>query len=301
MNPRVTVVIATRDRPELLRRAVRSVLAQDTPHPLEIVVVFDGCAVDPLADLPRGRHLVRTIANDRTPGLAGGRNTGILAAEAPLIAFCDDDDEWAPGKLEAQLPLLEDPDVVIAATGIRILSTGGAHDRLPPERVALADLLRSRITELHPSSFLLRTADARGRLGLVDEELPACYGEDYDLLLRAAKIGRIAAVAAPLTIVHWDRPSYFSERWRGIADGLSYLLDKHPEFARSARGRARIEGQIAFAHGALGALAPARRWARAAIRHDLLQPRAYLAMCVGLHLVSGGRVVSALNARGRGM
>ncbi|WOF22638.1 glycosyltransferase family 2 protein [Microbacterium betulae] len=301
MTPLVTVVVATRDRPQLLRRAVRSILAQDVAGRIEIVLVFDGSPVDPLADLGPGRHAVRPMANTRAPGLAGARNTGVLAASAPLVAFCDDDDEWLPGKLAAQLPLLDDPGVVLAATGIRIRSSGGEHDRLPPASVGLGDLLRSRITELHPSSFLLRTADLRGRLGLVDEDLPASYGEDYDLLLRAAGLGRVAAVAEPLTIVHWDRTSYFSERWRGIVDGLGYLLDKHPEFARSTRGRARIEGQIAFAHGALGAFRSARHWAGRSLRDDLRQPRAYLALCVGLRLVSGERVVAALNARGRGM
>ena len=301
MTPLVTVVVATRDRPQLLRRAVRSILAQDAAFGIEIVLVFDGSPIDALADVVPGTHTIRAMPNARTPGLAGARNTGVLAASAPIVAFCDDDDEWAPGKLSAQLPLLDDPGVVLAATGVRILSAGGEHDRLPPVSVGLDDLLRSRITELHPSSFLIRTADLRGRLGLVDEELPASYGEDYDLLLRAAGLGKVAAVPETLTIVHWDRTSYFSERWQGIVDGLGYLLDKHPGFARSPEGRARVEGQIAFAHGALGALGSARRWAVRALRDDLRQPRAYLALCVGLGLVSGERVVAALNAHGRGV
>jgi len=299
--PLVTVVIATRDRPRLLRRAVQSVLAQDLPGSLEIVLVYDGGTPDPLDDVDAGRHRIRAIANARTPGLAGARNTGIAAAGAPLVAFCDDDDEWRPEKLSRQLPLLADGRAVIAATGIEIRSSGGSHTRVPPARVAFDDLLRSRITELHPSSFVLRAADLRGRLGLVDEELPASYGEDYDLLLRAAKLGDIVAVPEPLTVVHWDRTSFFAERWQGIAAGLGYLLGKHPEFARTGVGQARVEGQIAFAHGALGARAAARAWAARAIRHDPRQPRAYLALLVGLRMLSGPRVVQTLNAYGRGL
>ena len=301
VQPIVSVVMATRDRPQLLRRAVASVFAQQDVAPIEVVLVYDGTAIDELSDLPRGPHTLRAVANERTPGLAGARNTGILAATAPLIAFCDDDDEWKPGKLAAQLPLFADDDVVLAATGIEIHSAGGTHERLSPASVDLDDLLRSRITELHPSSFVVRAESLRGALGLVDEELPASYGEDYDVLLRAAKIGRIAAVPEALTIIHWDRTSYFSEKWQGIVDGLSYLLDKHPEFERSAVGRARIEGQIAFAHGALGDKRRARSWAQRALGHDLRQPRAYLAMMVGMGLVPGERVVAALNNRGRGM
>lgn len=301
VHPSVSVVMATRDRPQLLRRAVASVLAQRDVEPIEVVLVYDGTPIDELLDLPRGPHTVRAVQNARTPGLAGARNTGILAAAAPLIAFCDDDDEWKPSKLRAQLPLFDDPEVVLTATGIEIHSAGGTHERRSPASVDLDDLLRSRITELHPSSFVVRAEALRGAIGLVDEELPASYGEDYDVLLRAAKVGRIVAAPEAHTIIHWDRTSYFSEKWQGIVDGLGYLLDKHPEFTRSAVGQARIEGQIAFAHGALGDRRQARSWARRAIGHDARQPRAYLAMAVGMGLVSGERVVAALNRRGRGM
>ena len=301
MQPIISVVMATRERPQLLRRAVASVFAQRDVGPFEVVLVYDGTRIDDLADLDRGPHTLRAVENSRTPGLAGARNTGILASSAPLIAFCDDDDEWKPTKIAAQLPLMADPDVVLAATGIEIHSAGGKHERLSPASVGLDDLLRSRITELHPSSFVVRADALRGALGLVDEELPASYGEDYDVLLRAAKVGRIVAAPEAHTIIHWDRTSFFSEKWQGIVDGLSYLLAKHPEFSRSGEGQARIEGQIAFAHGALGDRPQARAWARRAIGHDVRQPRAYLAMLVGLGIVSGERVVAALNKRGRGM
>lgn len=301
LQPIISVVMATRDRPQLLRRAVASVFAQRDVHPIEVVLVYDGTPIDPLDDLDRGPHRLRAVSNARTTGLAGARNTGILEASAPLIAFCDDDDEWKPGKLSAQLPLFDDRDVVLCATGIEIHSAGGRHERTSPPSVELTHLLRSRITELHPSSFVVRAEALHGPVGLVDEELPASYGEDYDLLLRAAKAGRIVSVPDALTVVHWDRTSYFSEKWQGIVDGLSYLLAKHPEFTSSGEGQARIEGQIAFAHGALGDRRRARAWARRAIGHDIRQPRAYLAMLVGMGVVSGERVVATLNNRGRGL
>ena len=301
MTTHVSVVIPTRDRPQLLRRAISSVLAQSSDVTVEIIVVFDGSAVESLADLDAGRHRIRTLPNNRTRGLAGARNTGIAAASNDYVAFCDDDDEWLPGKLAAQLPLLDDPHVPLVATGIRVLTTRGAHDRPSPARATHEDLLRSRITELHPSSFLFRTADARGRLGGIDEDLPASYGEDYDLLLRAAQLGDIVAVPEPLTLVHWDRSSYFTDRWRGVADGLGYLLDKHAGFATAPVGRARIEGQIAFAHGALGEHRSARTWAGRALRDDWRQLRAYLALIVSLRILSGRRVIAALKARGRGV
>ncbi|MGO3152266.1 MAG: glycosyltransferase family 2 protein [Galactobacter sp.] len=300
-QPAVSVVIATRDRPVLLRRAVGSVLNQRGVSPIEIIVVVDGPAQESLVDVEPGPHDLQCVRNTGKPGLAGARNEGIMRASADLVAFCDDDDEWLPGKLAAQIESLKDPSVVLGATAIEIRSEGGSHVRTAPAEVGLADLLKDRITELHPSSFLIRRSALMGELGLVDEEIPASYGEDYDLLLRAAKVGRIVALPQPLTVVHWDRASYFTQKWRGIADGLSYLLDKHPEFGSSRSGSARIEGQIAFAHGAVGDKAHARSWASKAIGHDPLQPRAYLALMVGLGLVSANWVVNTLNRHGRGV
>lgn len=299
----VTVVIATRGRPELLRCAVRAAFASDFAGEIQVIVVYDQIAIDPLDDIavPAGRELL-TIANERTPGLAGGRNTGIQHARHPLVAFCDDDDEWLPSKLRRQVELwAREPDAAVVATGIRIITSEGSHDRLPPERAVFADFLESRITEIHPSSFLIRRSDLLGRIGFVDEELPASYGEDYDLLLRATKVGHVASVVEPLVLVHWNRTSFFSERWEGISTGLSYLLAKHREFISSPKGSARIEGQVAFALAAVGSRAEARTWARAAIRHDRTQLRAYAALAIALRLAPAALLVRLVNRTGRGL
>lgn len=47
IRPSVSVVIPTMDRPDLLRRAIRSALIQEYQGPLEVVVVYDGVASDP--------------------------------------------------------------------------------------------------------------------------------------------------------------------------------------------------------------------------------------------------------------
>ena len=104
--PEVSVVVATRHRPELLMRAVSSIIGQAYPGELECLVVFDQSEqVPPPAEIPAGRKL-RVLTNTRKPGLAGARNTGITAAVGAVIAFCDDDDTWRPDKLTRQVELL---------------------------------------------------------------------------------------------------------------------------------------------------------------------------------------------------
>ena len=94
----MTVIVPTRDRPVMLARAVRSIIGQSYPGEIECVIVFDQS--DPAqvnVELPPGRR-VRLVTNTRTPGAAGARNTGIMASDGPLVAFCDDDDAWDPSK-----------------------------------------------------------------------------------------------------------------------------------------------------------------------------------------------------------
>ena len=100
--PLITVVIPTRNRPELLLRAIRSVFAQ-TYTEFEIIVVIDGHDADSIEALssirdPRLRYI--EIANGGGGNQA--RNLGASMANADWIALLDDDDEWLPGKLQAQ-------------------------------------------------------------------------------------------------------------------------------------------------------------------------------------------------------
>src|ERR1700684_2791781 len=87
--PSVGVVLPTHARPQLLRVALSSVLAQDYPGSIRAVVVHDRS--EPEQSLADGER-VRVLAHTRTPGLAGARNSGVDALDTDLIAFCDDDD-----------------------------------------------------------------------------------------------------------------------------------------------------------------------------------------------------------------
>ncbi|MGN5734316.1 glycosyltransferase family 2 protein [Arthrobacter psychrochitiniphilus] len=299
----VSVVIATIGRPQMLRDAVRAILAQDFPDAVEIVVVFDGIAIDELADvqIPPNRSL-QVMLNSRTEGLAGGRNTGILSAREAVIGFCDDDDFWDPHKLARQLKLWSlQPDAIAISAGIRIQSEAGSTDRVPPYLTSFNDFLDSRVTAIHPSTMLFRREDLLGRIGLVDEALPGSYGEDYDLLLRASRYGHVAAVQSPLVTVRWDRPSFFAGKWHNIAVGLTYILRKFPEFETSPKGISRIAAQVAFSYAALGERRTALRWVRSALRRNPRQLRAYGALAVATGAVPAQTLLNAVNRWGRGL
>ena len=180
---------------------------------------------------------IRTTTNSRSPGLAGGRNTGILAGSAPLVAFCDDDDEWLPTKVEKQVEaLLADPTAITAVTGIIVLYADSAVPRVPkPEDMTLAQLVRNRVMEAHPSTVMVRRDALLGPIGLVDEELPGSYGEDFDWIIRSAQAGGFAVVAEPLVKVRWGQ-SMFSQKWQTIVDSIDYSLAKHTRLPRGPAG-----------------------------------------------------------------
>lgn len=303
-QPRVSAVVPTRDRPELLRAAVRALLDQDYPGELEVIVVYDRSEPDPtLTELSRPGRPVRVTENGRTPGLAGARNTGTLAAAGELIAFCDDDDEWLPGKLSAQVAALTTlPDAEFVSGGIRVSYDGHTVDRsLPRDRITLANLLRDRLTELHPSTFLFRAAVLRDGFGLVNEEIPGSYAEDYEFLLRAARRAPLVNLRTPLVLVRWHNRSYFTQRWDTISAALQWLLERYPEFGTQPAGAARVAGQIAFARAASGDRQGALRWARRTLRGNPREPRAYLALAVAGRVVRADAVLRTLHRRGRGI
>ncbi len=298
--PDVAVVVATRDRPELLERAVAGIMAQSYPGAVECLVVFDQSARRQVAVAePAGRRLT-VLGNSRAPGLAGARNTGMLASRAPLIAFCDDDDVWTPAKLRSQVECLESAAAEFAASGVRIHHADRVMDRIPPPAVPIGQLVRERVAALHPSTFLFRR-DLVDRIGLVDEAIPGGYGEDYDWLLRAAGRMPVVCVQQPLADIYWHPQSYFAERWATVASALEYLLGKHQVLAADPAGRARIQGQIAFAQAALARRSAALRTGSQALRGNPRERRAYLAMAVAAGVLPATTVVRLANRRGRGI
>ena len=302
MSATVSVVIATRGRPTLLRQAVRAVLAQDHHGPIECVVVFDGDDVDPLDDISPdgpGPRSLRTVRNDRTPGLAGSRNTGVATATGGYVAWCDDDDAWMPPKVTRQMEALRRSSYEVSVTGVRIDFEDRSTERVPPETVTSELLVHGRAAEVHPST-VLASADAMRRIGRVDEAIPGSYGEDYDWLLRAAAHEPIVGVPEALVAVRWGG-SMFADRWQTIIDAIGYLTAKHPELLEDDANAARLLGRVAFANAALRHRTDAVRWAWRSLRRRPLERRPYLALAVASGVVDASTIQRRANLAGRGV
>jgi glycosyltransferase involved in cell wall biosynthesis len=300
--PDVDVIIATRgNRPELLALALDAVHHQTYAGRIVTTVVFDQSDPDPALAADDPRREVRLIRNDRAPGLAGGRNSGVQATSGELVAFCDDDDEWLPTKVERQVEALLGSEAPTSVTGIVVLYQDRSVTRIPdPADLSVETLVRNRVMEAHPSTVMVRREALLGPIGLVDEKIPGSFGEDYDWIIRAARVGGFAVVPEALVKVRWGQ-SLFSRNWATIIEALDYLVDKHPEFRADPKAHARILGQQAFARAALGESRAALRTVARTVRANPAEKRSYLAAGVALRLVSAGRVMDMAHRRGRGI
>ncbi|MEV3919896.1 glycosyltransferase family 2 protein [Actinomadura coerulea] len=298
MPPSVGVVLPTHNRPELLRRALESVLAQEYGGEVRAVVVFDRAEPDPSLAGDR----VEVIRNTRAPGLAGARNSGVLALGTDLVAFCDDDDLWLPGKLAAQVKALEsEPDAVLCSSGILIDFDGRELPRLAgTDRVTYDALIRDRMMSVHSSTYVARR-EPLIEIGMVDETIPGSQGEDWDLALRAARRHPVVNVDEPYVRVLWGLTSYYAQAWETKVAALEWFLEHYPEIGKEPGAAGRVYGQLAFGCATVGRRRDALRWSARALRANPAERRVPFALAVASGAVSGKRVLLALHTRGRGI
>jgi glycosyltransferase involved in cell wall biosynthesis len=264
-DPLVSVIIPTYRRPELLTRAIASVVEQ-TYERREILVVDDNDAksraraetealMRDYADVPRLRYL----KHDVNKGLPAARNTGIAAASGSLVAFLDDDDTWLPEKLARQVEVFRgSEDIVLVYTGLRFVDTEGNLLRTLPARPKGVE--RDRLLEENwigtPSSVMCRRS-ALLEIGGFDENMPSL--EDWEFYIRLR--GRFAFVDEPLTNYYLHDGGRMMEDYQTRVSALELLYQKNlPELLRKRRSHAAILGQFGYVLLAAGERAQARRY-----------------------------------------
>ncbi len=245
-QPVVSVVIPTYERPELVPRAVESALAQ-TVAGIEVIVVVDGrdeatCSVLRTIEDPR----LRVHVPDRRLGNADARNAGVGLARADWVAFLDDDDEWLPGKIEAQLGVARRSADVFPIVACRFTARDERGEfvwprRLPDEHEPLSEYFFCRRTPftgegmVHGGSTVLTSRELAVRVPF-RSGLPRHV--DPDWLLRAvAELGaRLLFVPEmePLVIWYTERGRARITTQRDWRESLAYCRDNRALFTRRA-------------------------------------------------------------------
>lgn len=239
----VTIVIPARDRPDRLAATLASVRAQIV-RPAATIVVDDGSAV-PLAPGLAGWPDVRVIRHPASQGVAAARNAGILAAETEWVALLDDDDLWAPEKLELQLAAAEEERADwVFGTAIVVDGRGGILDvyGAPPSEMLATDLREANVIPAGSSNVLARRA-ALLDAGLFDTAFR--HFADWDLWLRLAASARAASI--PDRVVGYVRhPSSMQVvEIRSAQRELVELARKHAHGQPTPIGGVRIDRWLA--------------------------------------------------------
>ena len=204
---KVSIVIPTFNRPELLRRLLDSIRRQ-TFRDYEVIVVDDGspdqAAYRKLLGDFKGKF--KRLSYLRTRGRQGAphaRNLGIRRARHPWIALVDDDDEWLPEKLRLQAELARrkgDGTGFLYTWAVARDEKGRTLHRY--DRRVEGDGLSAILGDnFVPSPSVLARKDCLVRAGLFDESLPSC--QDWDMWIRLFASGcRCAVVPRVLCIYH---------------------------------------------------------------------------------------------------
>lgn len=246
----VGVLIPVHGFAPYLPEALDSVLAE---QPAEIVVIDDGSPT-PLALAPGHASRVTLVRRDDAGGPATARATGLQALDPSLelIALCDADDAWQPGKLAAQEQALQSDAgwsfgraLVVGPDG---RATGESWFEPPAGRLEASQLALDLYSSnpLPTSSVVLRRAALAEAGGFAS---PVRVAEDWELWLRLCRTGQDAQ-CVPEAIVRYRRhPGGLTADVTGLARAQMKVHALHADLVA-----ARVANEVQAAdHAALAA------------------------------------------------
>ena len=235
--PLVSIIVRTKDRPQLLKRALQSIASQ-TYRPIEVVLVNDGgCDLD----IPEIRTLLGDVSLnyqrlEKNTGRAHAGNVGIGNSKGEYIGFLDDDDEFWPEHVFELISAIGHSDCAVVYTDSEIVdreydfSTGEFTEKgrqlFFSRDFSLNDLL---IENYIPLINILIKRDMLLSLGMFDETLMAY--EDWDMLIRVAshhEFRHIRRVTAQY--IQWSREHQIaqsSEHWAVLEEEYYKVTRKH--------------------------------------------------------------------------
>ena len=171
---------------------------------------------------------IQYIRHESNRGGAVARNTGITHSQSEYIAFLDDDDEWLPGKLEAQINVFEhsSPQVGAVYTGHRNVNreTGETTGIWKPlKRGKIYEELMKKNWVSTTSSVVLRR-ECLEKVGTFDERLPSF--QDYDLWIRIAKEYAFEYVDGSL-VTYYEHGEKIWKNHGALEKGIDLIVEKY--------------------------------------------------------------------------
>jgi len=255
-DPEVSIIMPLYNEERFVAQAIESVLKQTYPN-FELVIVDDK-SKDRSLEMARvyeadGR--VRILTNSENRGIAYTRNKGIKQSKGRIIAFLDSDDVYSKDKLELQIHEISSEgsykDEVVYTNYYKFNEEGRitSAKKLEPTtintRVTVSALIREVVDPMFAT--LLCSKETLLEVGLFDESLR--IREDYEIMLRLAKIRPFVGIPEPLYGYRMVRSSIIHstpgrESYRVKLRIIEKQLRLNPELLSGEDG-AEIRRQIA--------------------------------------------------------
>lgn len=274
-TPAFSVVVPTYDRPELVARAVASVLAQDFAD-FELLVVDDASPRDPAPSLARfDDSRLRLIRRPVNGGAAAALNTGISEAKGRLVSFLGDDDQLYPTFLGVTHEVFEQapPSVGFTWTGVRVVEDTPEGKRLveegawTPDFRDRAEAYRGFLLERRIGSNCGVTvrADALREIGGFDETMRRA--EDTDFFLRLVRRHDFVAIPSTQVKVHHHAGPRLTTYDREFARSYERILETNADaLAEDAGTWAALHYKLGWLHYHGGDRERGRRFLLRALR-----------------------------------
>lgn len=228
--PAISIVTPTRNRRDVLLRAIESVRSQ-TLGDYEHIVVDDG-SEDGTADAVRyvGDDRLRFVRFDRRRGANAARNRGIDLARSELVTFLDSDDEFLPFRLERSVALFAtEPEVNLSLSSFRVCKAGNSTATVNRNARLKASTLEfvvaAQVTAIAGSAITVRR-NVLARAAPFDETLWRFQDREFLLCLAGAGYGA-ATTEAIDWVKHYSADSISAQRG-GYVAAYGELLVRHP-------------------------------------------------------------------------
>lgn len=233
--PKVSVIIPTYNRADLLPRTIESVLNQTFKN-FELIIVDDGSTdntEEVVKEFQERDERVRYIWQENSGGAAKPKNNGIKNSRGDYIAILDSDDEWLPDKLVKQLELFESsshPELgFVDCNALMVDEKSGKHweYRIPPYKNVLKEILARDY--MGSGSGIMYKKSVFDTIGLFDENLKR--GQDWEIRIRIAQKYGFDCVDEPLYkyYVHSENLSSTLRKGEKVKD-LEYVFNKYKKY-----------------------------------------------------------------------